>query len=314
MAWIPVIASIGGALIGAMGQRDTNDTNLQIQENNSAFNAEQSQITRDFNDRQGLLARQFNADQAATNRQFQDLQVSRQMQFQQENADTVWQRATRDMAAAGLNPMLAYNQGGNPAAQGGAASGSQAQTGLVSGGSAAMAGSPGSMINTFAAAGNAASQWANMENIRADTKKKEAEEELTRAEIQKKPVDQETSRSQGEYLKAQTVKAMYDTDLSAAMKKKVEAEVDEVIARTKNLSADTRLKQVNEILQKYDIPRMKAEASYFESEVGRTSPHNKYGPQTPFRLLEGLGERIINRGSATSGRENPATFQREQTQ
>lgn len=35
-----------------------------------------------------------------------------QMAFQQYNSDTAYQRATKDMIAAGLNPMLAYSQGG----------------------------------------------------------------------------------------------------------------------------------------------------------------------------------------------------------
>lgn len=282
MAWIPIVASVAGSLISSMGQEDTNDTNLQIQQQNSAFNAEQ-----------GILNRAFNADQAAQNRAFQSDQAARQMDFQQRNSDSIWQRGVKDIQAAGLNPMLAYSQGGNPAASGAAATGSAAA------GSAASAGAPGNMQNVFANAGQSATQWAQIENIQADTEKKRAEEEFTKAQTKKVPVDEEVSRQHAEQIKALTVKAMYDTDLSAAQKKKVEAEVDEVLARTKNLDADTRLKKVNEVLQLYDVPRMQAEADYFKTPVGKSSPHNKYGPQSPFRLIEGLGERIINKWSAT---------------
>jgi hypothetical protein len=38
--------------------------------------------------------------------------AQRQMDFQQQNSDTSYQRAVLDMKAAGLNPMLAYSQGG----------------------------------------------------------------------------------------------------------------------------------------------------------------------------------------------------------
>lgn len=267
MAWLPAVATIAASIFASEGQKETNDTNLEIQQNNSAFNAEQAHL----------------------NRVFQDQQADDQRAFQQANSDTVWQRGVRDMQSAGLNPMLAYSQGGNPAPAGAAGSGSQAS-----------AGSPGNAVNPYAAAGASAGQWAQIENVQAQTSKTKAEEDLVRAQIPKTQQDEEVARSNAVLLKNLAVKAMYDTDLSAAQKKKVEAEVDEVIAKTKNLDADTRLKKVNEVLQAHDIPRMKAESDYFKSPVGKTSPHNKYGPQTPFRLLEGLGERLINKGSAWS--------------
>jgi len=66
-------------------------------------------------------------------------QAENQMDFQREMSNTSYQRGTEDMKAAGLNPMLAYSQGGASAPGGASASMDDAITpALNSGRSAAM--------------------------------------------------------------------------------------------------------------------------------------------------------------------------------
>lgn len=68
----------------------------------------------------------FNAEQAAVDRNFQAEQAHINRDFQAEQAATQWQRGVTDMQAAGLNPALAYGQGGATAMQGSTPSGAMA--------------------------------------------------------------------------------------------------------------------------------------------------------------------------------------------
>ncbi len=57
-------------------------------------------------------SRDFSSAEAQKTRDFQSGQAGRQMGFQERMRNTEWQAAVRDMEAAGLNPALAYQQGG----------------------------------------------------------------------------------------------------------------------------------------------------------------------------------------------------------
>lgn len=93
----PILKPIAGPLIsgvaGLLGQNHANQTNLQESARNRAFQAEQAGINRGFQERM---------------------------------RNTAWQAAVEDMRAAGINPALAYSQGGAAAPGGSMAGGSQA--------------------------------------------------------------------------------------------------------------------------------------------------------------------------------------------
>jgi len=96
MIWPAVIGAVGGLIGGAMSYRGASNANA-------------------LNKR---LAREQMAFSQASSRE--------QMQFQERMSNTAYQRAVADMTAAGINPILAFNQGGASTPGGSSASGAMA--------------------------------------------------------------------------------------------------------------------------------------------------------------------------------------------
>lgn len=100
------------------------------------------------------VANQFSAQQVAANREFQE-----------RMSGTAYQRGTADMKAAGLNPMLAYSQGGASSPAGNSAQGIAAPT-----------------VNKLGSAMQGAASAAQIHNTNAATEKTKAETENIKAE------------------------------------------------------------------------------------------------------------------------------------
>lgn len=75
----------------------------------------------------GLLRNRGERQSAQRNRQFQRREAGTQRKFQERMRNTEWQAGIADMEAAGVNPALAYSQGGASAPMGASGSGSKAE-------------------------------------------------------------------------------------------------------------------------------------------------------------------------------------------
>lgn len=216
----------------------------------------------------GLIANEGRSDAAATStafnaasqeRQmwFSDQQAQRQMDFQERMSGTAYQRAVGDLRSAGLNPMLAYSQGGASVPGGAAGTGSAAQAVTPA------------VEDVITPAIATAQQFRRQE---VELKNMEAQGDLIRAERDLKSQQTINEGSRNQQIVA-TTEQLKESARELRLRTGVHyEEIVRIQEQVKSLMAERKVTEVKEVLSQLSVAEAKVMEGFYKSMVGEANP------------------------------------------
>lgn len=211
----------------------------------------------------------FSGEQSQDKANQQNIALAReQMAFQERMSGSSYQRAVKDMQAAGLNPMLAYAQGGASTPSG---SITHVEPKAALGASSAL-----SAANTAQAVQQTMASRAAVDNTIAQTAKIRSETLENRLHNAQKVADIEAKKAEGSLTwQKQLTEAQHpdkvraDTDLAKTLNSIRNLELD---LNADTFSADSARRKAESAITQHGVSKAKAEASFYD-QAGSIPKH-----------------------------------------